>query len=32
MEKVINEKQEPNEIAKEECGLRNEMDFWKHRY
>lgn len=32
MNKVINESQPKDEENNEECGLRNEMDYWKHRY
>jgi len=31
MNLVINESQDKDEENNEECGLRNEMDYWKHR-
>jgi len=32
MRAVIDERQKQDEENDERCGLRNEMDFWKHRY
>jgi predicted RNase H-like nuclease (RuvC/YqgF family) len=32
MRNVITETQAKDEENNEECGLRNEMDYWKHRY
>lgn len=32
MKRVIKESQAKDEETNEECGLRNEMDYWKHRY
>jgi len=31
MNKVLKHGQEENEENNEECGLRNEMEFWKKR-
>jgi len=32
MRTVIDDRQKQDEENDERCGLRNEMDYWKHRY